>query len=133
MLFCVGIAIFVILVGVILCLYNSEGFLVGNSIGLSYCQNCGYLGAYKCGTCTNCGYCVSSSGVGECVPGDVTGPYFRQDCVGWNYGIPYVRPVTYVSTTPWYDNYSPWAWNVPKHVRRVRNDIKDKQRRHKKK
>lgn len=129
MLVCVGIIIFIILVGISIYLYCNEGFWAGQySNNLSYCQNCGYLGKYKCGTCTNCGYCVSPSGIGECVPGDTSGPYFRQDCVGWNYGInsvPYTQPI------PWYYSYSPWSWYVPKHARRVRNNIKDKQRRKK--
>lgn len=135
MLFFIVLAIFTILVGGLLCWYNNREFWTGNlvgPVGLSYCQNCGYLDAFKCGTCSNCGYCISPDNVGECVPGDVTGPYFRRDCVGWNYGMRYVQPTTYVPT-PWYYNIWPWSWNVPKHAKHVRNDVKDKKPRRKKK
>ena len=66
-----------------------------------YCSNCGYHDGFSCGTCINCGYCLTPDGVGECIPGDQRGPYFRSDCQGWRYGIPlsYVGPVT-VSTWP---------------------------------
>jgi hypothetical protein len=54
-----------------------------------YCPSCGWRSRYSCSNCTNCGYCITASGFGECVPGDSSGPYFRDDCFLWQYGDPY--------------------------------------------
>lgn len=54
-----------------------------------YCSKCGYKSRRKCADCTNCGYCLPYRGPGECVPGDNNGPYFRQDCMVWEYNSPY--------------------------------------------
>ena len=51
-----------------------------------YCSNCGYLGRHGCSKCTNCGICTNADGIQECVSGDSSGPYFRRDCIGWEYG-----------------------------------------------
>ena len=53
-----------------------------------YCNNCGELGKYACNNCKNCGYCYTPNGYGECVPGDANGPYFREDCLLYNYNNP---------------------------------------------
>lgn len=50
-----------------------------------YCENCGYKGRIGCNNCSNCGYCITPSGNGECVSGDANGPYFRDDCVAYEY------------------------------------------------
>jgi len=64
-------------------LKSTEGFS-------KYCTSCGYKSEYTCSECVNCGYCVTASGYGGCVPGDERGPYFAEDCVRWYYDyIPY--------------------------------------------
>lgn len=55
----------------------------------SYCPSCGWRSRNSCSKCTNCGYCITASGYGECVPGDSSGPYFRSDCLYYEYGSPY--------------------------------------------
>ena len=50
-----------------------------------YCSACGELNKYRCNNCTNCGYCYTSDGKGECVPGDGNGPFFRSDCVAYEH------------------------------------------------
>ena len=50
-----------------------------------YCDNCGDLGRYDCNDCVNCGYCYTPDGYGECVPGDINGPFFRKDCTAYEY------------------------------------------------
>mgnify|MGYP007128599256 CR=1 FL=1 len=83
----------------------------------SFCRSCGYKSRATCGNCQNCGYCVNRQGFGECVPGDNNGPYFRQDCVYYEYNNAnplsvmypdYIYPYTsldYVNTYPYYPNY----------------------------
>lgn len=66
-----------------------------------YCKNCGYKSRRKCSDCVNCGYCVTFSGYGECVPGDERGPYFRRDCAVWEY----YNPSLFYN--PYYYNYYP--------------------------
>lgn len=47
------------------------------------CYECTRRSYNSCGECANCGYCITPSGEGECLPGNVRGPYFRSDCVYW--------------------------------------------------
>jgi hypothetical protein len=72
-----------------------------------YCGSCGELGKYNCNKCTNCGYCYTPNGGGECVPGDADGPFFREDCVAYEYNDPNYRvgrvyPDTYYWNDPYY-------------------------------
>lgn len=87
-----------------------------------YCPECGNLSAFQCGKCSNCGFCTTETGFSECVPGDSTGPYFRQDCSFWNYGQPqintiYVQPVQSSWWPTWW-NVNNRNWDVPRHVKR---------------
>lgn len=65
------------------CVEGFEGFT-----DTPYCGDCGKRGRYSCSGCVDCGYCISESGAGECIPGDSKGPFFRDDCVSWEYGSP---------------------------------------------
>jgi hypothetical protein len=69
---------------------------------MSYCDKCGDKGEFTCGNCANCGFCIDQFGFGECVPGDQYGPFFREDCVHWQYMNP--------GMMPW---YSPYRWFYP--------------------
>ena len=51
-----------------------------------YCSSCKWKSKSSCDSCTNCGYCVTADGYGECVAGDSSGPYFREDCAYYSYG-----------------------------------------------
>lgn len=62
---------------------NKEGFYTTYGYYKKYCPSTGWRSRYSCAKCTNAGYCISSSGIGECVPGDSSGPYFREDCQYW--------------------------------------------------
>ncbi len=53
--------------------------------GGRYCRNCGDYGRGGCSSCTNCGFAINESGMGQCVPGGPQGPYFQQDATGWQY------------------------------------------------
>lgn len=55
------------------------------------CPNCGKRDKLQCFECKTCGWCLTPNGYGECVPGDLNGPYFRQDCLAWQSG----SPITY--------------------------------------
>lgn len=66
----------------------------------TYCGRCGYNTRYRCSRCTNCGYCITGKGHGECVPGDHVGPYFRNDCASWEYGYPHDMYYPYTYTYP---------------------------------
>jgi hypothetical protein len=78
-----------------------------NSLGTyykRYCPGCSYLTRRDCSSCSNCGYCITAGGHGECVPGDQNGPYFKKDCLYYEYTNPYyVYPYYY--TMPYYSNY----------------------------
>lgn len=50
-----------------------------------YCQSCNKRSHYACSKCDNCGFCITREGRGDCVQGDMYGPYFRRDCVIWDY------------------------------------------------
>jgi len=65
-----------------------EGFYTDYGFYKQYCPSCGWRSRMSCSKCTNCGYCVTPNGTGECVPGDAAGPYFRSDCIGWEYSRP---------------------------------------------
>jgi hypothetical protein len=69
---------------------NTESFGNTNNYFKQYCPSCQWRTAYSCGQCTNCGQCVNSTtGISECVPGNSSGPYYRNDCDYWQYGAPY--------------------------------------------
>ena len=65
-----------------------------------YCGNCGYNNRMSCANCVDCGYCINKFKYGECLPGDAKGPYFRDDCLYWEYNSPlayyYLYPYTHV-------------------------------------
>lgn len=82
------VLLWVVVVAVIFMSKKKEGFYAGYY--KKYCPSCGWRSRHSCSKCTNCGYCVTSTGYGECVPGDSYGPYFREDCQYWEYGDPYV-------------------------------------------
>lgn len=56
-----------------------EGFIPSD------CPNCGQRSRLQCSDCDSCGWCYTPNGYGECVPGNARGPFFRQDCLGWEY------------------------------------------------
>lgn len=90
-----------------------EGFYTYHGYYKKYCSSCGWRSRSSCSKCTNCGYCITPDGTGECVPGDSSGPYFREDCLYWEYGDPYyyypynhIYPVVKVKTTYPYSRYN---------------------------
>lgn len=68
-----------------------EGFYTNYGYYKRYCPSCGWRSRYSCSKCTNCGYAINASGVGQCVPGDSQGPYFMQDALYWEYSSPYTN------------------------------------------
>jgi hypothetical protein len=130
----------VILVMVIaICMYNKqnvEGFYTYPGYYKKYCGSCGTKSRRSCGSCTNCGTCVTPNGLSECVPGDSSGPYFRSDCMYWEYGDPY-QHYPYSHSYPsikTYENYPFYRWNLrgPQRWgarnRNVRNKLKNEAR-----
>lgn len=88
---------------------NKETFISGP------CPNCGRRNRMQCFGCSSCGWCTTPDGRGECVPGDQSGPYFRRDCVDWQYShsIPRYdisdgyRPYT---SMPYMRRYMPYGY-----------------------
>lgn len=50
-----------------------------------YCTECETRSPYNCKNCINCGLCYNENGYVQCIPGDINGPYFREDCTYWQY------------------------------------------------
>ena len=48
--------------------------------------NCGAYGRYLCSQNPMCGYTINSDGVGNCVPGNASGPLLTADSTYWEYG-----------------------------------------------
>lgn len=68
-----------------------------------YCSSCGNKNMAQCNDCIDCGVCKTPDGDVECVPGDIYGPYFREDCVDYEYGNMY----------PYYWDSDDWNyWNT---------------------
>lgn len=124
----VVIAVAIIIVAIALfmipttCSSTTEGFHTYDGYYKKYCSSCGWRSRFSCSKCTNCGYGVTASGYGECVPGDSRGPYFRDDFTYWEYGDPYtdypfsnLYPVVKVSNM-----YPQYRWNVRKPWRQNR-------------
>ncbi len=60
---------------------NNEHFWEPSCTG-SKAGNCYHLSERNCLKYANCGLCLQD-GKTECVPGDVNGPYFKEDCAYW--------------------------------------------------
>jgi hypothetical protein len=107
-------------------LFNIQTFITPiytSQIPTRYCPECGKLGNFQCSRCSNCGFCITERGSGECVPGDSVGPYFRQDCAVWNYGQPQINTI-FVQPVQ-----QSW-WSIPRYFRRFdRSDRKRRDRR----
>ena len=84
------IIILIIIIIIFLFLKNkNENFLIYPvEKPYKYCKYCGDKDRYNCGSCVNCGYCVTENGYGICTSGDEKGPYFRNDCLIWRYREP---------------------------------------------
>ena len=85
----------------------TEGFT------MSDCPNCGKRNKMDCFQCSECVWCITPGGYGECVPGNSNGPYFRKDCVKW-----YSQP----DPVEDYQYYLPgwrqwWWWTAPQRTR----------------
>jgi len=99
---------------------NVEGFYTNYGYYKKYCPSVGWRSRHSCSKCTNGGWCITPSGYGECVPGDSSGPYFRDDCMYYEYGDPYyyyphsnIYPVVKTkSIYPYYryDMRRPYRW-----------------------
>jgi len=73
---------------------NVEGFYPYYGAYKKYCGSCSGRSIYSAGKCTNCGICYTQPKEGgplvsQSVAGDSRGPYFKKDCIYWNYGNPY--------------------------------------------
>ena len=104
---------------------DKEGFYTTYGNFKRYCPSAGWRSRYSCAKCTNAGWCVNSAGYGECVPGDSSGPYFRDDCQYYSYGdnyahYPYSHVFPIVQTRSIYPNVRyrlrrPYRWRRGKH------------------
>ena len=72
----------IILIFVIIFLYNDSS---QEQFNINKCLNCGFADELECSNCLNCGYCIAPDGSGECIPGNVKGPFFRRDCMIWKH------------------------------------------------
>lgn len=112
-----------ILTIIIICIFTPTN--ITRMEGFSrYCGSCGHKSELTCSDCVNCGFCITSNGHGQCVPGDERGPYFTEDCVKWYHDyLPYFKhhvfPPLYFNR--YYDHYQPRRRRlVRRRVRRIK-------------
>ena len=58
---------------------------------------------------SNCGLCMKDGKI-ECIPGDVQGPFFKEDCQGWmhtNYYDRYIFGERVTTITPPWNRFYP--------------------------
>lgn len=93
-----------------------EGFYTYYGYYKKYCPSCGWRSRQNCSKCTNCGYCITASGHGECVPGDSSGPYYRNDCMYYEYNSPdNIHPYSHIyNNIDARDVHPPRRWNLRK-------------------
>ena len=111
---------------------KKEGFYTYPGYYKKYCSDCHHRSLYACGKCTNCGNCQDVNGYSECVPGDSSGPYFREDCVRWNYGSnQYYAPYSHAFPMIQTKSIFPYnRWNVKRNnwgyrKRNLRRKLRD--------
>lgn len=93
----------------------SELFKRNESFISGPCPNCGKRRKLDCMQCTDCGWCWTPEGNGECVPGGPKGPYFRSDCMGWQYNPHPMNDYRYF--LPGWRRW--WWWRLPRHQRDI--------------
>ena len=74
-----------------------------------YCKACNEKSVLDCGTCNNCGICITNNDnqtVSKCVSGDKDGPSDAK-CDTWVYGanINPVNNINNIPSVPYYYNY----------------------------
>jgi hypothetical protein len=116
----IGIVVLLVVLVLVNKYGSMETFYTLNSFYKKYCPSCGWRSRRTCSSCLNCGYCITAEGQGECVAGNSSGPYFRNDCAVWEYGdayqyYPYANlyPVTKVkSINPYFqkEDKKPYKW-----------------------
>ena len=84
-----GIILFIVVYIIYYTCYESfDNTIQTKYIYPRYCKSCGEKSRIRCNKCINCGYCFTPNGYGQCVTGDEKGPYFREDCVKYEYNNP---------------------------------------------
>ena len=76
------------------------------------CNTCDYKSKLECSSCKNCGYCYKNNEVdsyGNCVVGDMNGPYFENDCSKWEYA----GNILLSQSSPYYYPTSHYQYNEP--------------------
>jgi hypothetical protein len=63
----------------------------------NFCKSCDNRTAGQCLNCANCGVAVNNNR-GNCVPGDMTGPYDRSQPQRWVYSDSFWRNIGHVSS-----------------------------------
>ncbi len=89
--------------------YNKSTINESFGFGNISCNDCGRKDRLNCSQCLNCGYCVTATGNTECTAGDYMGPYFRDDCLFWEYNSP---QYLYSSKTNFHDPFFPNRINL---------------------
>lgn len=84
---------------------HKENYVVYSERDKWRCKECSGLNRINCGNCANCGFCYDYKGKGTCVPGDQNGPFFRSDCVDYEYISPIYYTDVYPGWSYFYDGY----------------------------
>jgi len=85
-------------------------------------KDCYALSNKDCMNYSNCGICYKD-GKGMCIPGDVQGPLFKEDCEQWQYTNFYDRHIfgerVTTITPPWNKFYSEYEARYPSPISRA--------------
>jgi hypothetical protein len=98
--------ILLIIISILILFFNKkENFITSNK---NSCTDCNFRSELSCLACSNCGYYINNLGAGECIVGDVNGPYFNNNNILWETNnISIDRPYTsyYQYDIPNYRHY----------------------------
>ena len=114
------VVIIVLLIGILLIINNAAEHFGECNVPLHNCD-CSLLGRQECNNCSNCGFCMTSNGVGTCVHGDALKPTVKENCMAYEHMNtqfrcnlnPFVTYFSYDYAPEWYDVHKPMLTHYP--------------------
>lgn len=95
---------------------NSQWDLLWPNYVGNHANDCYKLNNSNCLKYSNCGVCIKN-GKTQCVPGDIDGPFFKDNCKYWTYDAKYGNNVIsnkeITTTLPWNKFYPEFEVRYP--------------------